>query len=228
MGLVCLWSRRMQNLFTDNDIIDPNRVISCLSEKLNRTEYLSTEDLIKIVRMILPRKSGIKITFQRARSAKDCFMVNGYFDSEVPKDIELQICCSSYKKRFPLTPGLKKFIIEDIADTLCHESIHRKQFKLRGKESSTTDTGIAERDYYLDPDEMFAFSVNIAHNLHRKFGKTAVKKLSNVKRVIKVDSYLADYYFWFYNDQPFRRMLKLIFQNLQAIEKGRVCHRSLI
>lgn len=218
----------MQNLFTDNDIIDPNAVIARLTERLNRKMRMSSEELVRIVRTILPRKSGIKITYYRARSAKDCFAVNGYFDSDTPKDIELQICCSSYKKKFPLTEPLKQFIIQDIADTLCHETIHRKQFKLRGTVSTRVNTGDAQRDYYLDPDEMFAFSVNIAHNLHRQFGKNAVKKLANVQRMIKVDAYLADYYFWFYNDRPFNRMLKLIFQNLQAIDRGQVCHRSLI
>lgn len=217
-----------EGLFTENKLIDPNRVISYLTEKLSSADKISSEELIKILKKMLPARSNIKVTYQRTKSAKDCFGINGYFDSDYVKDIELQICCSSFKKKFLMTQDLKQQLIYDLADTLCHETIHRRQFYLRGDWTSVDETGVRERDYYLDPDEMFAYSVNIAHNLYRKYGASAVKKLCDINSAVKDDCYLADYYYWFYNDYPFKRLLKLISQNLEAINQGKVCHRSLI
>ncbi len=217
-----------EGLFTENKLIDPNRVIGYLSLKLQSIDKISSEDLIKILKKMLPAKTGIKVTYQRSRSAKDCFGINGYFDSDVRKDIELQICCSSLKKKFPFNQDLKQQLIYDIADTLCHETIHRRQFFLRGTCVDIDKTGDQQRDYYLDPDEMFAYSVNIAHNFYRKYGKHALEHLSDINSAVKDDCYLADYYYWFYNDYPFRRLMKMIAQNLVAINQGKVCHRSLI
>ena len=217
-----------EELFTENEIIDPNRVILFLNDRLKSVRTLSSEDLIMIINEMIPLKSKIKISFKRSRALVDCFGINGYFDSDIAKDIEIEVCCSSYKKKIPINSKFRKSLIYDIADTLCHESIHRKQFKLRGKESSYDNSGDPERDYYLDPDEMFAYSVNIAHNFYRMYGPAAADKLNNIDSAIKEDCYLADYYYWFYNDQPFRRLLKMIVQNLEAISQGKVCHRSLL
>lgn len=214
-----------EGLFSENEIIDPNRIIDYLRFQLINIDYISSEHLIKIVKKMLPAKSKIKVTYKKDRNLKDCFGINGYYDSDMIKDIELQIVCSSYKKRFPLFEQDKENLIHDIADTLCHESIHRKQYFARQRDVFVEATGIPERDYYLDPDEMFAYSVNIAHNFYRRYGKGAVKKLSNINRAIKDDCYLADYYYWFYNDYPFRKLMKLITLNLDAISKGKTCHK---
>jgi hypothetical protein len=212
-------------LFTENEIIDPNRIIDYLWHVFKDLDKISSEQLVKLLKQMMPTKSTIKITYRKERMIKDCFGINGYFDSDLIKNIELEICCSSYKKRFPITQVEKEQLINDIADTLCHESIHRKQYFSRGRECSLETTGHPDRDYYLDPDEMFAYSVNIAHNFYRKYGKNAAKKLSNVNRAIKDDCYLADYYYWFYNDYPFRRLMKMVALNLDAISKGKTCHR---
>jgi len=217
-----------EGLFTENNLIDPNRVIVYLTDRLFAVDKISSEELIKILKKMLPAKTKVKVTYKRSRVAKDCFGINGYFDSDDVKDIELQICCSSFKKKFPIPQDLKRQLIYDIADTLCHETIHRRQFFLRGTCVDIDETGDHQRDYYLDPDEMFAYSVNIAHNFHRKYGTDAVKHLCDVNSAVKDDCYLADYYYWFYNDYPFKRLLKLIAQNLEAIDQGKVCHRSLI
>ncbi len=217
-----------EELFTENEIIDPNKVIGFLALRLKPIKVISTEELITVLRQMLPSGTGIKITYRRAKALKDCFGINGYFDSDYIKDIEIEVCCSSYKKKIPISTKLKRTLINDIADTLCHESIHRKQFHLRGKESSYVGSGVAERDYYLDPDEMFAYSVNIAHNFYRMYGNRAAIKLNDLEEAVKQDCYLADYYYWFYNDQPFKRLLKMIAQNLDAISEGKVCHRSLL
>lgn len=212
-----------EGLFLENEIIDPNRVIDYLWAQLKDFDRISSEKLIQILKKMIPRKHGIKIVYRKDKNLKDCFGINGYFDSELNCNIEIEILCSSYKKRFLFEN--KELLINDIADTLCHESIHRKQYGLRGEESRVEFSGIPERDYYLDPDEIFAYSVNIAHNFYRKYGKNALKKLNNINRAVKEDCYLADYYYWFYNDYPFKRLMKLITQHIEAIEKGKVCHR---
>ncbi len=214
-----------EGLFSENEIIDPNRIIDYLSFRLSDTSTISSEILIKTLKKMLPSRSRIHLTYKKDRALKDCFGVNGYYDSDMVKDIELQIVCSSYKKRFTLTDQDKENLIHDIADTLCHESIHRRQYFVRQRDVFVESTGIPERDYYLDPDEMFAYSVNIAHNFYRRYGKSAVKKLSNINLAIKDDCYLADYYYWFYNDYPFRKLMKMITLNLDAISKGKTCHK---
>jgi hypothetical protein len=215
-------------LFTGNEIIDPNRIIDYLWHTFQQTDKISSEELVRVLRKMMPAKSNIKVTYRKEQKIKDCFGINGYFDSDRVKNIELEICCSSYKKQFLITDTEKEQLIHDIADTLCHESIHRKQHCARDGESSVETIGPSERNYYLDPDEMFAYSVNIAHNFYRKYGKNAAKKLSNVNRAIKEDCYLADYYYWFYNDYPFKRLMKMVALNLDAISKGKTCHRLVV
>jgi hypothetical protein len=217
-----------EGLFTENELIDPNRVIGYLSLKLQSIDKISSENLIKILKKMLPAKTGIKVTYKKVRSAKDCFGINGYYDSDFVKDIELQVCCSSFKKQFNFPNDLKEQLIYDIADTLCHETIHRRQFYLRGQYAKIDETGDHERDYYLDPDEIFAYSVNIAHNFYRRYGKHALKKLSDFDKAVADDCYLADYYYWFYNDITFKKLMKMIAQNIVAIDSGKICHRSLI
>ncbi len=217
-----------EGLFTENELIDPNRVIEYLTIKLCDIEKISSEELVKILKKMLPAKTRVKVTYKRSRPTKDCFGINGYYDSDFVKDIELQVCCSSYKKQFKFPDDLKTQLIYDIADTLCHETIHRRQFYLRGEYGKLDETGDHERDYYLDPDEMFAYSVNIAHNFYRRYGKHALKRLSDFNAAVADDCYLADYYYWFYNDSTFKKLMKMIAQNIEAIEKGDVCHRSLI
>jgi hypothetical protein len=81
--------------------------------------------------------------------------------------------------------------------------------------------------YYGDPDEMFCFSVNIAHNLYRQYGIRSLEKLQSVKPLLKFDPYLSDYYSIFYNQPQFRKMLKMIYQNIIAIDQGKILYRNL-
>lgn len=210
--------------FTENDIIDPFKIIRYLESHLPR-KHISADLVVKCLKLMCRHLKGIRVTYKRIRSVRDCFAINGFFDQEKKIGIELEICCSSFNKQFTLNRKLHRAMIYDIADTLCHESIHRYQSVMRGENSWTEDTGDVEIDYYADPDEMFAFAANIAHNLYRQYGTCAIDQLKQLDVVLEFDPYLADYYTFFYQQPKFKKLIKLIYLNIMAIEDGRVVHR---
>ena len=210
--------------FTENDIIDPFKIIRYLESHLPR-KHISADLVVKCLKLMCRHLKGIRVTYKRIRSVRDCFAINGFFDQEKKIGIELEICCSSFNKQFTLNKKLHRAMIYDIADTLCHESIHRYQSAMRGENSWTEDTGDVEIDYYADPDEMFAFAANIAHSLYRQYGTRAIDELKRLDVVLEFDPYLADYYTFFYQQPKFKKLVKMIYLNLMAIDDSRVVHR---
>lgn len=210
--------------FTENDIVDPFKVIRYLENHIPR-KHVSSELIIKTLKVLSKRIRGTRVKYKKIRGVKDCFAVNGFFDQDRPSNLEIEICCSSYRKQFTLTKKLHRALIFDIADTLCHESIHRYQAAIR-KETPWIDvTGDIEIDYYADPDEMFAFAANIAHNMYRQYGRRAIDELKRLDDVLDFDPYLADYYTFFYQQPKFKKVVKLVYLNLIAIDNGKVLHR---
>jgi hypothetical protein len=209
--------------FTENDIIDPTWAMRYLLNHLSR-DNISAEQVVKVVRKMCKRTEGVRIRFKASRGLKNCFTVSGTFDCEELKPIELEISGSSYSKVFKINKKFYYALIADIADTLCHESIHRYQYRIRGFESDYDNND--EHDYYADPDEIFAYGVNIAHNLYRQFGPKTLSTLSNYRLITSRDYYLADYYSLFYNQAVFNKLMKMIYQNVLAIEEGKICHRD--
>ena len=210
--------------FTENNIIDPFKIIRYLESHLPR-KHVSADLVVKCLKLMCRHLKGIRITYKRIRNVRDCFAINGFFDQEKKVGIELEICCSSFRKQFTLNKKLHRAMIYDIADTLCHESIHRYQSAMRGEHSWTEDTGDIEADYYADPDEMFAFAANIAHSLYRQYGTRAIDELKRLDVVLEFDPYLEDYYTFFYQQPKFKKLVKLIYLNIMAIDEGRVVHR---
>lgn len=211
-----------EELFTESDLIDPNWVISYLSTNLPRKNVCS-EDVLKIVRRMCRRTQGVRVKFKRVRSLRDCYAVAGVFDDEKHKAIEIEICCSSLKKKFTLNKKIYKKLLFDIADTLCHESIHRYQHQSRHYNSDRQNS--EPEEYYSDPDEIFAYSVNIAHSLYRHYGRDAIDKLNEIELAVDKDYYFSDYYSLFYQQPIFNKLLKLVYLHLIAIDEGKICHR---
>ena len=209
--------------FTENDIVDPTWVMRYLLNHLSR-DNISAEQVIKVVRKMCKRTPGVRVRFKAARGLKNCFAISGTFDFEELKPIEIEISTGSYSKVFKINKKFYIAMIADIADTICHESIHRYQYRVRGFENDYNNT--EEQEYYADPDEVFAYSVNIAHNLYRQFGPSTLKVLSDYKLIISRDYYLADYYSLFYNQPIFNKLMKMIYQNVIAIDEGKICHRD--
>jgi hypothetical protein len=108
---------------------------------------------------------------------------------------------------------------------MCHESIHQYQSTIRNELDLWDESGIGDADYYSDPDEMFAFAANIAHNLFRQYGTAALQQLQQLTEVLEFDPYLGDYYTFFYNTPRFNKMLKMIYLNILAIDSGLILHR---
>ena len=212
--------------FTENDIIDPFKIIRYLESHLPR-KHISADLVVKCLKIMCKHLKGIRITYKRIRSVKDCFAVNGFFEQEKRAGIQIELCCSSFNKQFTLNKVLHRALIYDIADTLCHESIHRYQAATREDHGLADDTGDIEIDYYADPDEMFAFAANIAHSLYRQYGKDAINELKNLDVVLEFDPYLADYYTFFYQQPKFKKVVKLVYLNIIAIDNGRVLHRPV-
>lgn len=212
--------------FSENDIIDPNWVIRYLLNHLPR-EKINAEQAFKIIKRMCKRIEGVRVKFQRVKGLKDCFVVHGLYDDELKKSIIITLGCSSFKKRFTMEEKIYNHLITEVADALCHESIHRYQDSARYYDSDKyrEDTSI---EYYADPDEMFAYAINIAHNLDRKYGEQAISKMNNITDILKEDSYLADYYSFLYNTPKFNKMLKMIYQNLESFKQGKVAHRPCL
>jgi hypothetical protein len=212
-------------LFTENDIIDPFWVIRYLENHLP-SESVSTEILIDVIRkMKRSHIRGVSVSHRRVKKVKNCFSINGYYDKDKQKSIEIEICCSSLKKKFDLIPVLHRKIIYEIADTLCHESLHRYQFQHRDYDRESLVEGTKDQIYYGDQDEMFCFAANIAHNIYRQYGRKAYVRLQQMKPLLSFDPYMSEYYTLFYNQKEYKKVIKMIYQNLIAIEQGRVCHR---
>jgi hypothetical protein len=212
--------------FSENDIIDPFWIIRYLENHVPK-DKVSCEFLVDTLKRMTRKIKGVKVTFYKTRSVKDSFVVNGFFDKEQKKSIEIQICSSAFKKKLTLTKKQYRAILYEIADALCHESIHRYQYKFKDHSDEAFKSGSMDQLYYGDPDEMFCFSVNIAHNLYRQYGIKSLEKLKTVKPLLRFDPYLSDYYAIFYNQPQFKKMLKMIYQNIIAIDQGRILYRDL-
>jgi hypothetical protein len=214
-------------LFTENDVIDPNWIIRYLLNHIPRGK-VSGEQVHTVVKKMCKHIKGVRVKFLPNNKIKKCFAVGGEFDTEKKNSILLEISSSSYKKKFNLEEKYYDHLICDIADTLCHESIHRYQHNIRDYDEFNGFCPSEEQMYYSDPDEMFAYSVNIAHNLYRQFGDDVESYLSNHNELVKNDFYLADYYSLFYQQRTFNKLMKMIYLNIKAIQRGHICHRPVI
>jgi len=211
-------------LFTESNIIDPFWVIRYLDNNLPK-EQITAELLQLTLKRMTRFVKGVKITFYKSRSAKDVFIINGYYDKEQRRSIEVQICSSGFKKKLLIRKKFRTLLINEIADTLCHESLHRYQYQY--KDFGREGTGLPDQSYYGDPDEMFCFSVNIAHNLYRQYGPGALDRLNNIQKILKYEPYLSEYYSLFYNQKEYKKILKMVYLNLVAIDQGKILHRDL-
>lgn len=215
-------------LFTESDVIDPNWIIRYLLNHIPRGK-VSGEQVHTVVKKMCKNIKGVRVNFVANRKIQKCFIVGGEFDTERKTSISLDISSSSYKKKFKIEEKFYDQLICDIADTLCHESIHRYQHNIRDyDEFSGFDPRDQEQMYYGDPDEMFAYSVNIAHNLYRQLGDGVESYLSNFNELVKKDYYLADYYSLFYQQKTFKKLMKMVYLNIKAIKQGHICHRPVV
>lgn len=214
-----------EELFTENDIIDPNWVIRYLSNHMSPGRT-SSKEVISIVKKMLKNIKGVKVNYYEQPTVIDCFTVGGSYDSENKHSIELEISSRWYEKKFHLNETFLNHFIFDIADTLCHESIHRYQHNTRIYEYFDGNNPSEEQElYYSDPDEMFAYGVNIAHNLYRQFGHSIIDAMGDFSNIIDNDYYLKDYHTLFNNQKLFRKLMKMIYLNVRAIDEGKICHR---
>lgn len=213
-----------EELFTESNIIDPNWVIRYLINHINPGRT-SSKHVMRAVKKMLDHISGVKITFKKMPEVKLCFCVSGVFDTDTKNKIHIEVYNESYEKKFHLEEKYYYQFIFDLADTLCHESIHRYQHSVRIDDYFDGYSSEEHENYYSDPDELFAYSVNIAHSLYRTHGNKLLEHLHDYKKLIDNDPYFGDYCNIFDNRKILRKLLKMIYQNVVAIENGDVCHR---
>jgi len=212
--------------FLENRIIDPSWVISYLETNLP-SEKVNSELLLQKLKKMSRRLKGIKVSFVINRKIKNCFVINGYYDKDQKRSIEIEICSSALKKKINLSKKEYRSLIYEIADTLCHESLHRYQFQFKDYSAEAFKDGTEAQLYFGDQDEIFCYSVNIAHNLYRLYGINSIKKLQDLRSLTKQDPYLSEYYSLFYNQPQFKKVMKSIYLNILAIDQGKILHRDI-
>jgi len=214
-----------EELFTENNIIDPNWVIRYL---FNHISYgrVTTFQVKKVVDKMCKHIKGVSVKFKQDKTVHGCFVVSGVYDTELKEGIQIEIYNDSMNKKFMLPEVYYNQFIFDLADTLCHESIHRYQHQVRLEQDLFDGYSTEERElYYADPDELFAYSVNIAHSLYRLHRENTSILLSNYGVLLEHDAYFKDYCSLFSNHKILKKLLKMIYLNVLAIEQGEICHR---
>lgn len=215
-------------LFTENSIIDPNWIIRYLFNHLNPGR-VSTSEVKRVVDKLTKKLKGVSIKFKKDKTVHGCFVVSGVYDTDLINGIQVEIYNDSMDKKFILSERFYRQFIFDLADTLCHESIHRYQHKVRLDEDFFEGYSTDNQElYYSDPDELFAYAVNIAHNLHRIHDENTIDMLSCYSSLLEHDYYFKDYCNLFPNHKIIKKLLKMIYLNVKAIETGQVCHRPRI
>lgn len=215
-----------QEVFTEDDIIDPNWVIRYLLNHISSGRN-STKQIKKVIKKMTEHLKGVSVKFKKDKTVHGCYVVAGVYDTEIQQGIQIEIFNDSYEKKFTLDQKYYQQFIFDLADTLCHESIHRYQHQARLDEDYFSGYPSDEQVlYYSDPDELFAYSVNIAHSLYRLYGDETLSMLSSYEFLTDSDVYFNDYVNLFPNQKILKKLLKMIYLNIQAIKQGDVCHRE--
>jgi hypothetical protein len=100
----------------------------------------------------------------------------GNLDENLQKSIEIKLCYHKFDKKIIFTNNKFKKFCKLFADTVLHEIIHMRQYRRRefkeilGYDSTSEKTKqFKEQTYLGHPDEIGAYSFNIACELHDKF-----------------------------------------------------------
>ncbi len=129
----------------------------------------------------------IKVTTIRDKTLNDeIFFANGYYD---PTDDEEGDCCIELiithnfcKDQIWYSDQIRQLLIQ-VFDTVVHELRHQRQYRKRQFKMGK-DRGTGYKDYLADPEEIDAYSINIAIELCRTLGKTrALRYLHNVDKL---------------------------------------------
>lgn len=129
----------------------------------------------------------IKVTTVRDKTLQDeIFFANGYYDPTDDQDgercIELIITHNFAKDQIWYGDQIRQLLIQ-VYDTVVHELRHQKQYRKRQFKIGK-DRGSGYKDYLADPEEVDAYSINIAIELCRSLGKTrALRYLHNVDKL---------------------------------------------
>jgi hypothetical protein len=197
------------------EVLEPLRV-----QLLN--SVLPLEETIQLFGQWLGEHFRVNVRQAAAKEVDlDDININAYYDPEL-----------DYAKKAPIElilvhhPLADSFYIDDeflqrvsirIADSLIHEMIHMRQYRSRGWEHyydySVSDDSIESTQVYLaDPDEIDAYSYNIAAEL------TSVAKLQHLKTLRIEDSINLWVYLQTFNKDTkhpvLKRLLKKVYKNL--------------
>lgn len=200
---------------------------------------LTIKDLQKLLSDHIKWHLPIRVTLKRdASHDKGVVYIGGayyaQYDIEDYRQIEIAFSYNTSSNRIKLSDTRWNRMCLLFADTILHEVIHMRQYRTRrfkdipGYESTAYYArDRKEQEYYGHPDEMGAFSFNIACEIYDKFGDDfdAAKKYldSNLAKRAKKSTYhkYLKVFDWNHNHPVIRSMKKKIIRNLPYAQIGK-------
>lgn len=200
---------------------------------------LLIKDLQKLLSTHIKSYLPIKVKMVRAADHETGLVYIGGtyyadYDQENRRHIEIVFSYRTDQKTVILTEGRWSRMCQLFADTILHEIIHMRQYRTREFKLIPGYESIAARakdrkdqEYYGHPDEMGAFSFNIACEMYDKFGNdfNAIKRYldSNLPKRSKKATYskYLKAFDWNHNHPVIRSMKKKIIRNLPYAEIGK-------
>lgn len=200
---------------------------------------LTIKDLQKLLSDHIKWHLPIRVTLKRdASHDKGVVYIGGayyaQYDVEDYRQIEIAFSYNTSSNRIKLSDTRWNRMCLLFADTILHEVIHMRQYRTRrfkdipGYESTAYYArDRKEQEYYGHPDEMGAFSFNIACEIYDKFGDDfdAAKKYldSNLAKRAKKSTYhkYLKVFDWNHNHPVIRSMKKKIIRNLPYAQIGK-------
>jgi len=200
---------------------------------------LAVKDLQKLLSMHIKRHLPVKVRMYRdvTHEPKLVYIGGTYYahnDIDGRHQIEIVFSHQDTDAVIKITEARWRRMCTLFADTILHEIIHMRQYRTRefklipGYESTAYYArDRKEQEYYGHPDEMGAFSFNIACDLYAKFGKDfdAAKQYldSNKSKRCKKTTYyrILKAFEWDHNHPVIRSLKKKIIRNLPYAEIGK-------
>ena len=200
---------------------------------------LAVKDLQKLLSTHIKQHLPIKVRMYRdATHDPELVYIGGtyyaYNDMDGRRQIEIVFSHKDTDTTINITETRWRRMCSLFADTVLHEVIHMRQYRTRkfkvipGYESTAYYArDRKEQEYYGHPDEMGAFSFNIACELYNRFGNDfdAAKKYldSNQAKRSKKTTYhkILKSFDWDHSHSVVRSLKKKIIRNLPYAEIGK-------
>lgn len=199
---------------------------------------LLVEELHKILTKQVKKHLPVRVKMQRDASHEPglLYIGGGYYSDQdrkrKDKFIEVVFSYFMFDKHLTISAYRWSRVCEVFADTILHEIIHMRQYRTRkfkdlpGYESTALLAKTRRtQNYYGHPDEIGAYSFNIACELYEKFGddRKAINKYLDSKNVYRTkrSTYLSYLKIFEANHPVLKRLKKKVLFYLPYAEIGK-------